>query len=538
MTVITTATPQDSYEERLDASVYLLRLSHTDEVRAALAGMAPGARELRDTVPGGMFFPIPGVAKPPQWASTIQPLVAGEAPINLTGQYPGGVLWIPTNNRIFLVSLGYAHTRLDSEWFEPEFGKIASLSIIPPGRVLEVSAEQVFARKHVASERAPKASDVKNFGFQSDRDLVSAVEGTPIDADQRHVGKRISGSTSLRCSLPIHHIPEALTFLFARFNSGDHSQSFPEMLNLVSVKDETVTRALDTLLDAKLSAQDAEQHIALVAPTIKVTDGKYPSKFSYGKFISNPATTPYLSVAGWTTHLNRSGATRSINSARETKVNFLEDDLSLLGFTNLYQCIGADVLYQEAPHVLSAGVWYRTNQTHLAQVASKLASIAGPQHALPTWDRVMSEGSYNERTCPQGSAFSYFDKDLIHYGGGQSKFEFCDIAHLDSRTLYFVKKATASAGMSHLYEQVRRTSELFFSPDGDFRNHLKTKLLARDATINTVWLDNPPKRHEWNLCLVSMGKSAGQLPFFAKCGIARLVREMESSGFTISFQSV
>lgn len=538
MTVITSVTPQDTYENRLEASVYLLKPPITEEARATLNTMAPNPRNLRDLIPQGVFFPIPGTPKPPQWASTIQPLVTGDAPIELTGQFPGGVLWVPVNGRVFLVSLGYAHTRLDNEWFEAEFGKIASLSIVPPGMVLEVSAEQVFARKHVASERAPKASDVKNFGFQSDRDLVSAVEGTPRDADQRLVGKRISGSTSFRCSLPTNHIPEALEFIYSRFTSGDHSQSFPEMLNLIAVKDEAAISALDALLEESVTANNAEQRIALVAPSGKVSDGIYPTHFSYGKLIGNPATTPNLSVSGWDHYLRRIGEQRSVNSARGTKVNFLADDKSLLGSTNLYQCIASDVTHQGSPHVLSAGIWYRTNQTHLTQVTTKLTSLAGPQHALPQWDGTIPEGTYNERACQLGSNFSYFDKDLIHYGGGQSKFEFCDIAHLDSRTLYFVKKASASAGMSHLYEQARRTSELFFSPDSTFRNHLKEKLLARDATMNTTWLDDLPKRHEWNLCLVSMGKTANQLPLFAKCGIARLVRELESGGFNISFQSV
>jgi hypothetical protein len=35
-----------------------------------------------------------------------------------------------------------------------------------------------------------------------------------------------------------------------------------------------------------------------------------------------------------------------------------------------------------------------------------------------------------------------------------------------------------------------------------------------------------------------MGKPLGQLPFFAKAGVARLVRELERDGYTVAFQAV
>jgi uncharacterized protein (TIGR04141 family) len=58
------------------------------------------------------------------------------------------------------------------------------------------------------------------------------------------------------------------------------------------------------------------------------------------------------------------------------------------------------------------------------------------------------------------------------YGGNQSKFEFCDLLYMQSKTMYFPKIASKSSGMSHLVEQVRRTTELLFSADGTYRQAL------------------------------------------------------------------
>lgn len=110
--------------------------------------------------------------------------------------------------------------------------------------------------------------------------------------------------------------------------------------------------------------------------------------------------------------------------------------------------------------------------------------------------------------------------------------------HLPTRTLYFVKHPTGSAGVSHLCEQVRRTVEMFFAPDPSYRKKLIERVKAAGKGWSVDWMDSQPKRHEWNLCLVLMGKQINQLPFFAKCGIARLLRELEKGGFNVFFQAV
>jgi uncharacterized protein (TIGR04141 family) len=60
----------------------------------------------------------------------------------------------------------------------------------------------------------------------------------------------------------------------------------------------------------------------------------------------------------------------------------------------------------------------------------------------------------------------------LRIGGGQSQLEFCDVAHMQTKTLFFVKNPSRSAGVSHLIEQARRTTELLFSADDTYRKEL------------------------------------------------------------------
>ena len=56
--------------------------------------------------------------------------------------------------------------------------------------------------------------------------------------------------------------------------------------------------------------------------------------------------------------------------------------------------------------------------------------------------------------------------------------------------------------------------------------------------VDTQWLKLRPKNGDWNLCLVSLGKNASQLPFFARCGLVRLCKDLAERGHSVAFTAV
>jgi uncharacterized protein (TIGR04141 family) len=92
--------------------------------------------------------------------------------------------------------------------------------------------------------------------------------------------------------------------------------------------------------------------------------------------------------------------------------------------------------------------------------------------------------------------------------------------------------------MSHLVEQVRRTTELFFSPDDEYRKELRRITKVLDKGLPVDWLETRPRQGDWNICLVSLGKTAAQLPLFARCGLYNLNRALRKAGHKVSFLRV
>jgi uncharacterized protein (TIGR04141 family) len=242
-------------------------------------------------------------------------------------------------------------------------------------------------------------------------------------------------------------------------------------------------------------------------------------------------------VESWINFLKRKNLAPSVAEAKATPIHLLDEPREQIKVSSAFDCFGYELTLGGQPYILSSGVWYEVVLQFLTKVNEAADKIPVPGTALPPWDGVESEGEYNLR-CGELNGFLNFDTKNVMYGGGQSKFEFCDVLHMKSRTLYFAKIASKSSGMSHLVEQVRRTTELLFSADGNYRQELRKVFKKQHKGVDTEWLKSRPRHGDWNICLVSLGKSAAQVPFFARCALVKLYRDLREEGHEVSFLKV
>jgi uncharacterized protein (TIGR04141 family) len=483
----------------------------------------------------GRFIPLPGSPSTPRWVSAVNSLLPDvAADLGLRSQSPAGLLVLVRGNRTFVVTFGYAWQKLEDEWLERDFGRRVALNVIAKNGLVEIRAEQVFAKWHMASDRAPRASAVEEFGVEFDRDLVATVEGIPAD---KALGKTVRGGTSLRLNLPISSLPPLLDKGEALFLSAAYKKNWPDIDNLSPVKDAGLIAKLEAQLDADLAAGTAQKTIAMFTPAYRRDDPLVVDSYVFGRLSQSPATTPYLTVQQWLSYLEGKGLSPSVAEAKRTPIHLLDGSDDESRACTAFDCFGCEVSVNGQQFVLSSAVWYEVVPEFLKRVNSAIAKIETPKISLPVWNQVDSEGVYNSRCCEK-AGFVLFDASKIWFGGGQSQFEFCDIMHPKSQTLFFAKIPSKSSGMSHLVEQVRRTAELFFSPDPAYRKQLKKGVKKEHPALITTWLDERPRAGDWNLCLVSLGRPATKLPFFAKCSLMKLNKDLRGRGHEMSFVSV
>lgn len=516
--------------KKISLSIYLLKPNALAAVEKIFEEGTPLIQGLE-----GRFVGLPARPQEPGWFGAVKQFIERPDRYVIIGQAPAGMMLIRRGANSFVVTFGHAWQRLEPSWLEPDFGRRVALNSVPPNQVLEVNSEQVFAKWHLARERSPRATSVTEFGLEFDRDLVAALEGVP---SEEIFGGVVRGSTSLRMNIPVDALGAALDRAAELFASDAYKKRWPEIDNLSPVTEPILVDQLDAHLDKDLQSGKAKKSAVLFTPSFRRGDVAYADSYVFGRRTRSNPIAPYLLYGSWENHLACKGERPSLANARRTPVHLLDDSGELLETRSVYECLGYEVSKDGAQYVLSSGIWYRATTEFVKSIDRVIARLQLPDVVLPAWDGRKSEGEYNESCCARGSGMLYFDARVIPFGGGQSKFEFCDFMHPSKKILFFAKIASRSSDCSHLVEQVRRTVELLFSADGTFRRKLKKAMEKHYPSAKRDWLDERPLPGEWNLCLVSLGREKTTFPLFAKCGIARLVRMLDQACHRVSFVCV
>jgi uncharacterized protein (TIGR04141 family) len=519
-------------DQSASLSVYLLR---PDRVASFEKAMSVATAALPLAAPlDGYAIALPSKAHPPDWAALIQSILQAPSSLSLRAQSPAALVVVRQDGKTFVLSFGHAWSKLEDDWLQPDFGRRIALNLIPPSQLVEIHVEQIFAKWHIARERAPRASSVREFAVQFDRDLVASVEGIPSNTQ---FGKKIRGSTSLRVEIPFSQLTDLLKESISYFESDSYRKSWPEIDNMKVITDDALVEKLEAQLDDEFKSGQAQKKMVMFTPAYRRADAWSVDSYVYGRMSKSPTTRPYLLVDGWINYLAEVHREPSVKTAKETPIHLMDDAKEAVDKCTAFQCFGYELGLAGRQYILSSGIWYEVSIDFLAKVNKTAGKIEPPNIALPAWDRLESEPAFNLR-CGQAAGFLGFDAKNIIFGGGQSKFEFCDVLHMKSRTLFFAKIPSKSSGMSHLFEQVRRTAELLFSADGTYRKELTKVFKQYHKGADTDWLTIRPRHGDWNLCLVSLGKPALKLPFFARCGLVKLYGELREQGHEVSFLAV
>jgi len=448
---------------------------------------------------------------------------------------PSALLLLEHQARTFVVTFGHAWLKLKDEWVERDFGLRVALNAMPKDEVVELRSEQVFAKWHLASERAPRAASVDEFGVDFDRDLVAVVEGVPRPSTG--LGATVRGSTSLRVKLPMSSLLTTLDTALNFYGSDAFRKDWPDIDRVNVVTDKTVIPVLEQQLDGDLKDDKRRRRIVMFTPSEKRGDSIVADSYVYGSLTKNAPSRPYMTIENWANEIAGKHLVPSVAQAKQSKVHMFEDLNGQQWTHSAFECFGYETSIGGQVYVLSSGVWYEVASDFIARINARILNIPKPQEPLPKWNQTDSEAQYNQK-CALDRAFLNCDKQVLRYGGGNSQFEFCDVIHMRAKTLYFAKIVSRSSGMSHLTEQVRRTAQLLFSTDDGYRKELMGRFAKYHANANVKWLKERPRQGDWVLCMVSLGKPTTSLPFFAKCGLANVYKDLLDQGHRIAFMHV
>ena len=82
-----------------------------------------------------------------------------------------------STTRIFAITFGYGKTLLKEDVCEEQFGLKIVLNTIERNKIRKISKTDIGKNYKQSQEQMPKESDIGEFGFDVDRDLIKYVTG-------------------------------------------------------------------------------------------------------------------------------------------------------------------------------------------------------------------------------------------------------------------------------------------------------------------------------------------------------------------------
>jgi uncharacterized protein (TIGR04141 family) len=518
-------------DQKIGLTVFLIKPDQVSAFEKKLLGPGVGAIPVSPPL-DGVFAPLASVGAEPPWVSAVQSIIQTAISADMHSKSPTGLLVLKRQGGTFVVTFGHAWMKLEDSWLERDFGRRVALNAIPKDQVIEIKAEQVFAKWHLASERAPRASSVEEFGVEFDRDLVSVVEGVPTLKPS--LGKTVRGGTSLRLIVPIAELASALDDSSVLFGSDAYKKDWPEIDNINPIRDELLVAKLEQVLDQDFASGQAKTRVVMFTPSQRKDETILAESYVYGRLAASAPTSPYLLFDSWLGYLAKKQLNPSVEEAKSSPLHILDEDGKELKTCSVFDCFGYEVTFGGCVYILASGAWYEVVEDFVKRINATIKKVPQPASVLPPWNQVEDEAAYNVR-CGKAATCLNCDAKNLFFGGGLSQFEFCDLVHPQAKTLFFAKIVSKSSGMSHLIEQVRRTAQLLFSVDDAYRKKLIALFKKHHPKADVEWLKSRPRQGDWNLCMVSFGKPASKLPFFAKCGLVKLYKDLVGQGHAVSF---
>ena len=161
--------------------------------------------------------------------------------------------------RTFALTFGYARFLFREDVLEEQFGLKIVLNSIKQNQIRRISKASVGSNQKQSDEQLPKSSDISEFGFDVNRDLMKNVSGKSED-DMFEKSMLTGGDIfSLTVARDISNIDEFLVFCYRRFKEDTYRERFAWVDNIKYVKEKTVIQRLNQRLIATIRANEFDR---------------------------------------------------------------------------------------------------------------------------------------------------------------------------------------------------------------------------------------------------------------------------------------
>lgn len=509
-------------------SIYLVKGGYTDDDSI----LKSGKKLLADLQNAGRVYYNPSHKSVPPWVSSFFGGQLGEPEIFTANARAVLLTEVPVAEdvkRIFAITMGYGKYMLEDDVIEEDFGLRVVLNTITPNSLRRINKTNIGGNQKTSNEQLPLESDIDDFGFDIDRDLISAVTG--CSDDENFTTGIMTGSDllSLTAEVDINNLVSFLKRAYSQYVSKEYEKYFPWIDHIRRVKDSKLIETLDAQIISMIN--EGSPKVWMAVP--EVIDWELIGGFKYaGKTIYDDIHIEIVrnSFKNELTHIDQLKG-KKINAVRA------ENSDELFDSWQAYKCIFGEVDIDGKAYSLNNGRWYSVNVDFVAQIDADYESVpVSDMVFLPHKKEFVKESQYTQAFVESDNEHLLFmDADVIGHGGGKSKVELCDVLTADN-TYIHIKPYSGSATLSHLFNQAVVSAELVM---GDREFVAKANMKIKENTDNEAFLINNKARPNVIIAIISKYNcDRPPIPFFSKVALRYARRRLETYGCKVAIKNI
>lgn len=410
-----------------------------------------GARELPENA---SLFVLDSAPRPPWWKGYFN--IEKE----LTQVTKGALIFMPVDGRCFALSFGHvAHNLLDSS-YEYDFGLRVTLNSLDPRKLKSTDTLDPGAAKRQRTQ-LPIESELTLFDFDRDSTILRSLTGK-VREEHKDLFRHATGASNLRISTDVEasELTNLCEKLLVLYQSDTYKTSFPEIQNIVPVRDPAQIEALNGRVLAAFRARDPDLNIT-VPEIVNYSDNLYVSFAGAGRGLVYDD----VYIGRYFEYLDEHEIDLNgvgIEDLRRHVLVLTDEDGSNRDRYSIYKSLVFDTNLEgtegETFH-LCEGNWYRIENKYIQRLSTYLDPLFAASD-LPAYAHA-SEGEYNAAVAADDATIVCLDMQSIS-PDGQTAVEPCDLLTVRNgvATFYHVKVSTLSAQLSHLFNQGVNAVEL------------------------------------------------------------------------------
>lgn len=448
----------------------------------------------------------------------------------------GSIVFLPVKKRFFALTFGHTWHQLKSESYEYDFGLKTALNALDPDKLKSTDILNPETAKRSRIQSATM-DNLTFFDFNRDESIVKKLTGK-VKKEYEDILSHITGTSSLKISTTFDasSILSVCKKLLDMYGKNDYKKHFPDLQNIVPVKDPTLISSLNKKFIESLNSTSSDT-ILTIPELVEYNDSFYIKYSGEGR---TKLQFDDVKLEDYKTYLQEKKEENfefDIRMLKKHELNLVDSEGKSKKSYSIYKCLLFDCDLNGSFYHLCEGEWYSIEKNYIEKLQKSLDPLFVEDDFFPAFKHPC-EAEYNKAIASTSPEYICLDKKNIA-PQGQSQIEPCDVYHVKEgkARLVHIKISTRSSTLSHLFNQGLNSVEALRQEE-ESKTKLKN-LLKESPEVDHSALCAPIDQGAYEIVYgiiteKDSSKKSSALPFFSRISLARTSRTLKTMNIPYS----